>query len=293
MPNEYDVIVIGAGTGGYVAAIRAAQLGLKTAVVEKQKALGGTCLLWGCIPTKALLEHAHAVKVVQHAKEWGITIGEAAVNAATVGIDMGLNSFATLDNGEKIPNPRWAKKSARRLRSTHRRLSRSQKESHNRRKAIANLGRVYEKVKAQRRDFAHQESRKLVDRFDLIAFEKLNVAGMVRGRLAKSIIDAAWGMFLLMLVYKAAKAGKRAIGVNPRGTSQTCPDCGRVKKKLLSERTHECTCGCRLDRDVAAARVILARALGVAGVSPVEESTAVDGHCVHRQVDPVKQEVCD
>ena len=89
MPNEYDVIVIGAGTGGYVAAIRAAQLGLKTAVVEKQKALGGTCLLWGCIPTKALLEHAHAVKVVQHAKEWGITIGEAAVNAATVGIDMG------------------------------------------------------------------------------------------------------------------------------------------------------------------------------------------------------------
>ena len=79
MPLEYDVIVIGAGTGGYVAAIRAAQLDLKTAVVERQKALGGTCLLWGCIPTKALLEHAHALKVVQHAKDWGVTIGEAAV----------------------------------------------------------------------------------------------------------------------------------------------------------------------------------------------------------------------
>ena len=77
--QEYDVVVIGAGTGGYVAAIRAAQLGLKTAVVEKQKSLGGTCLVWGCIPTKALLEHAHALKVVQHAKEWGVTIGEAAV----------------------------------------------------------------------------------------------------------------------------------------------------------------------------------------------------------------------
>ena len=90
MTNEYDVIVIGAGTGGYVAAIRAAQLGLKTAVVEKQKALGGTCLLWGCIPTKALLEHAHALSVVQHAKDWGVTIGNAAVNGSTVGIDMGV-----------------------------------------------------------------------------------------------------------------------------------------------------------------------------------------------------------
>lgn len=85
MTNEYDVIVIGAGTGGYVAAIRAAQLGLTVAVVEKQKALGGTCLIWGCIPTKALLEHAHALKIVQHAKEWGVTIGGGD---GTVGIDM-------------------------------------------------------------------------------------------------------------------------------------------------------------------------------------------------------------
>ena len=87
MPQDYDVIVIGAGTGGYVAAIRAAQLGLKTAVVEKQKALGGTCLLWGCIPTKALLEHAHALKVVRRAKEFGITLadaGSAAIDMAQV-----------------------------------------------------------------------------------------------------------------------------------------------------------------------------------------------------------------
>ena len=83
MANDYDLVVIGSGTGGYVAAIRAAQLGLSTAVVERAPTLGGTCLNWGCIPTKALLEHAHALKVAQEWKEWGLTLGQAAV-----GIDM-------------------------------------------------------------------------------------------------------------------------------------------------------------------------------------------------------------
>ena len=83
MASEYDVVVIGSGTGGYVAAIRAAQLGLKTAVVERAPVLGGTCLNWGCIPTKALLEHAHALKIAQQAAEWGLTLG-----GGPVGLDM-------------------------------------------------------------------------------------------------------------------------------------------------------------------------------------------------------------
>src|SRR5687768_17631466 len=84
MATGHDIIIIGAGTGGYVAAIRAAQLGLKVAVVEKQKALGGTCLIWGCIPTKALLEHAHALKIAQAAKEWGLN----GINGSAVTLDM-------------------------------------------------------------------------------------------------------------------------------------------------------------------------------------------------------------
>ena len=83
MSNSYDVVIVGAGTGGYVAAIRAAQLGRRVAVVERQTSLGGTCLIWGCIPTKALLEHAHAFKVVQNAKEWGVVVPQG-----TPAIDM-------------------------------------------------------------------------------------------------------------------------------------------------------------------------------------------------------------
>ncbi|HKV99666.1 MAG TPA: dihydrolipoyl dehydrogenase [Vicinamibacterales bacterium] len=85
MTNEYDVVVIGAGTGGYVAAIRAAQLGLKVACVERYTSLGGTCLNWGCIPTKALLEHAHAFKIAQESATWGISFGKADVQPS---IDM-------------------------------------------------------------------------------------------------------------------------------------------------------------------------------------------------------------
>src|SRR6476619_5727538 len=99
MALEYDVVVIGSGTGGYVAAIRAAQLGLRTAVVERAPGLGGTCLNWGCMPTKALLEHAHALKIAQSWKEWGLTLrpgsGQAGLGSGQAGLGSGQGGLGS------------------------------------------------------------------------------------------------------------------------------------------------------------------------------------------------------
>jgi dihydrolipoamide dehydrogenase len=116
--NEYDVVVIGAGTGGYPAAIRAAQLGLKVAVVEREKTLGGTCLNWGCIPTKALLEHAHALKIAQNAKEWGLVLGDQPARIDMNQVQTRKNKIVTiLTRGIeflfKKNNVTWIKGSAR------------------------------------------------------------------------------------------------------------------------------------------------------------------------------------
>jgi putative transposase len=129
------------------------------------------------------------------------------------------------------------------------------------------VARIHERIQAQRKDFAHQESRKLVRRFDLVALKSLSVKGLAAGMLAKSVQDAAWSLFTRFLAYKAANAGKQAIAVDPCGSSQECPACGRRARKSLSERRHHCPCGLRIDRDEASAQVILARALRVVGAS--------------------------
>jgi putative transposase len=184
---------------------------------------------------------------------------------AAVGIDVGLESFATLSTGEKIDNPRFLRRGERKLRRLQRRLSRCQRRSRNRRKAAGRVARQHERIAARRKDFAHQTARRMVGRFDLIGFEALNVKGLAGSRLAKSVCDAAWSMFTRFVAYKAEYAGRQAVAVDPSGTSQECPGCGAVQKKELSERVHDCPCGLRLDRDEASARVILARALRVVG----------------------------
>ena len=184
---------------------------------------------------------------------------------SAVGIDVGLTHFAALSDGTTIENPRFGRKAANKLRALQRRVSRRQKCSERRRKAVVALVRQHERVADQRRNFCHQHTTALVRKYDLIAVENLNIKGLARTRFAKSILDAAWGTFLNQIFVKAASAGRTAVAVDPRGTSQTCPDCGAIAKKELSERTHSCDCGLICDRDVASARVILARALGDTG----------------------------
>ena len=102
-----------------------------------------------------------------------------------------------------------------------------------------------------------------------IYVENLNIKGLARGMLSRSVHDAGWGGFLHWLRVKAESAGREVVEVDPRGTSQTCPDCGTVKPKALSERVHRCGCGLTCDRDVAAARVILGLGTSLRGAAPL------------------------
>src|SRR5690242_6756023 len=175
------------------------------------------------------------------------------------GVDVGLESFATLADGTMIHNPRCYRKAERRLKTAQRKVTRRQKGSNRRKKAVTLLARAHQTVKRQRQDFQHKAALQLVREYDTIYHEDLQVANMLRNHhLAKSIQDAGWRQFLSILAFKAACAGKRVVAVPPAYTSQTCSGCGVVVKKGLSVRWHECPdCGASLHRDHNAAVNIL------------------------------------
>jgi putative transposase len=206
-----------------------------------------------------------------------------------IGIDVGLNVFAALSNGEFIANPRFFRKEEKALQKAQRKAdkfkhARNKEQKAKRRKAYKVVSRIHERIRNRRHDFVHQLSRKLVNRFGLIAVEKLNVKNMskspapkqdaetgeylsngasAKAGLNKSILDAAWSMFRFCLAYKAESAGRKNTEVNPAYTSQDCSQCGYRVPKTLSERVHVCPCcGLVLDRDVNAARNILQIAVG-------------------------------
>jgi putative transposase len=193
-----------------------------------------------------------------------------AATGADIGIDVGLSSLAALSTGETVPNPRPARRAQAELRRRQRALARCKLGSRNRRKAKSRVVRLYERIVNTRRTGLHTLAARIIRDHDLIAIEDLNVKGLARSRLARDVNDAGWATFAQLLSEKAERAGRTLVRVDCRHTSQTCPECGAIKPKDLKERVHSCPCGCVLDRDVAAARVILHRAVTGPGVLNLE-----------------------
>jgi len=205
------------------------------------------------------------VTISQEADGWYVCISCAEapmkplpITGQETGIDLGLESFATLADGTMIHNPRWYRKAEQRLKTAQRRVSRRKKGSHRRRKAVKLLAKAHQTVKRQRQDFQHKTALHLLRQYDTIYHEDLQTANMLKNHhLAKSIADAGWSGFLSILSAKAAWAGRSAVAVPPAYTSQTCSGCGVVVWKALSVRWHACPdCGTSLHRDHNAARNI-------------------------------------
>jgi putative transposase len=160
------------------------------------------------------------------------------VPEAVVGIDVGLAKFATLSTGEAIPNPRFFRRDENDLARAQRKLSKEEKGTPARAKRRNVVARIHERIASRRKNFAHQESRKLVNRFGTIVFEDLTITRMIKNHhLAKSIADAAWNQLITYTSYKAAEAGRMCLQIDPRGTSQRCSRCKTTVKK-------SCRCVC-------------------------------------------------
>ena len=193
-------------------------------------------------------------------------------DGSIVGIDVGLTSFATLSNGEKIANPRFFRDEESELARVQRKFSKATKGTPERKAALNVVERVHERIANKRYEFAHQVSRDLVNRFGLIAFEDLNIKNMLQNHcLAKSISDVAWNMLVTVTSYKAESAGSIVVLVDPRNTSKMCSRCGILVEKTLADRVHNCPeCGLSLDRDWNSAINILRLGLQSVGIKTVE-----------------------
>jgi len=186
-----------------------------------------------------------------------------------IGIDVGLESFATLSTGVKLENPRFFRRDERALAKAQRKLSKAETGTPERTKRRRAVQHIHQRIANRRRDFAHKLSHELVNTFGLIAFEDLRIKNMLQNhRVAKSISDAAWKQLIRYTTYKAENAGRVVVWVDPRNTSKRCSDCGRMVQKSLSVRVHACpVCGLVLDRDENAANNILRLGLESLGLA--------------------------
>ncbi|WP_211215854.1 RNA-guided endonuclease InsQ/TnpB family protein [Catelliglobosispora koreensis] len=178
-----------------------------------------------------------------------------------VGIDLGLTHFAVLSDGTRVAAPKFLRRAARKLKLLQQNLSRKQRGSQNRKKAVVKVAKAHAKVADTRRDWQHKLSTRIIRDNQAVYVEDLCVVGLGRTRLARSVHDAGWSSFTAMLEYKAARYG-RTFGKIGRfvPTSQTCSACGRLDgPKPLSVRSWTCICGVTHDRDVNAAMNVLAQ----------------------------------
>jgi len=176
-------------------------------------------------------------------------------------VDVGLKSLLTLNNGDTIDNPRWLRHSEKKLAIEQRKKDRKVKGSCNRHKQNMKVARVHRKIRNQRKDFHHKLSRKLVNSYDLIVYEKLTITNMVKNHhLAKSISDAGCGQLMRFTEYKAEEAGTLVEYVSAYNTTQLCSRCGKLVPKTLATRIHRCPyCGLVLARDYNSAITVLHR----------------------------------
>ncbi len=201
-----------------------------------------------------------------------------------VGVDVGLQSFATLSSGEKIANPRFFKREQAALAKAQRRMEKHAKGTPARAARRKIVSRIHDRITNKRTNFAHQVSRQLVNGYGVIVLEKLAVTEMISNhtnvfgnKLNKNITDVAWSQFAQFTAYKAADAGRLFLQVDPRNTSKRCSRCQSLVVKDLSVRIHDCPhCGLVLDRDHNAAINILALGLQSVNATPVDE--VVEAH---------------
>jgi putative transposase len=214
-------------------------------------------------PIAGLLKRATIIKEID---QWFVALSTEAEQQISLeksknslGVDVGIGNLVGLSNGELIPNPKFLKQSAEKIKHLQRELSRKKKGSNRREKTKLLLAKSWRKVRRQRDDFAHKLSFKLAKENGTVVFEELKINRMVRSHnLASAILDSTWGKLRQLTAYKAERRGGRVILVNPDGTLQKCSRCGEAVPKSLSERVHQCLkCGLTLNRDINAARNIL------------------------------------
>ncbi|HEX5457574.1 MAG TPA: RNA-guided endonuclease TnpB family protein [Candidatus Nitrosotalea sp.] len=177
----------------------------------------------------------------------------------SIGIDVGIKNFAYDSKGYATPNPLNLKKLLKPLVRIQKKISRRQKGSNNRKKAVKFYQRIHERIANRRRDFHHKLSTQYAKNNDIIFVERLEKLNMVKNhKLARNIMDSGWGIFFRMLEYKC----KMIVEVSARNTTIDCSRCGNAVPKNLAMRIHHCNkCGLTLDRDHNASLNILQNGL--------------------------------